>query len=183
MRRFLIVLIIAVLALTFPTPSESRLTANESSLFTSLRLKLSGPSLVAAGELPNFRAALINDSNQDVRLPSLESLRNIIYLQWRVTDFSEHTIWTRWSGVTICGPGKEFTEQDFATLEPGQRLELPDVGVPSPIRDAKATSRYKISLRYAFPHPDAVLLPDDILSQKSHFDLTSNELIVLVTEK
>lgn len=183
MRQVLTAVAIATFMLPYPTQSTVGLKKNESRSFTSLRLKLSGPSLVATRESPNFRAVLINDSNQNIELPSPESLHYVIYLQWKVTDLSEHTVWTRWAEFTICGYDKQFTDRDFLALKSGQQLELPDINFPELIRHIGGTGRYKISLRYAFPHPDAVLLSYDIVNQKTHFDVTSNELIVLFAEK
>jgi hypothetical protein len=125
---------------------------------------------------------LINESNQSVELPSPESIRGIIYLEWRAVDVSYNAVKTRWAGSTLCTAGKKFTQHDFLVLKPGQRIELPDIQIPDGLVGAGRRGSYKISVRYAFPNPNAVLLPDDFLRSKQHFDTTSNELKVLFAE-
>jgi hypothetical protein len=182
MRQFL-VMITAILSAAAPSHFLSRTTGHESPSSASLSVKLSGPNLVQKGGTLYFRAFLINESNQNVEVPSPESLRNVIYLEWRVVDLSDYAVRTRWAGFTLCTSGKKFAEQDFLTLKPGQRLELPNIQIPDRLVNAGGTGSYRISLRYAFPHPMAVLLPDDILQKKQHFDITSNELTVLLAER
>jgi hypothetical protein len=181
MRQFL-VMITTILSLAAPSHFLSRTTRRESPSSASLSLKLSGPNLVQNGEPIYFRAFLINESNQNIEVPTPESLRGVIYLEWRVVDLSNNALRTRWAGFTLCS-GKGFSEQDFLILKPGQRLELPDIYIPDLLVIAGGTGSYRISLRYAFPNPKAVLLPDDILQKKQHFDITSNELTVLLAEK
>jgi|SRR5580704_11408044 hypothetical protein len=183
MRQLLITMLMAILSLSAPSHFPKIDAHDESLSSSSLSLKLSGPNLVNKGERLHFRVFLINDSDQNVEVPSPESIRNIIYLEWRAVDLSDHAVRTRWAGFTLCTSGKKFAEQDFLVLKPGQRLELLEVQIPDQLVSAGATSGYRISVRYAFPHPDAVLLPDDILQKKQHFDITSNELTVLFSEK
>ena len=183
MRQLLITMLTAILSLSAPSHFPKIDAHDESLSFSSLSLKLSGPNLVQKGETLYFRAFLINESNQNVEVPSPESLRNIIYLEWRVVDLSNYAVRTRWAGFTLCTSGKKFAEQDFLVLKPGQRLELLDVQIPDQLVSSGETAGYRISVRYAFPPPDAVLLPDDILQKKQHFDITSSELTVLFAEK
>jgi hypothetical protein len=183
MRQLLITMLTAILSLSAPSHFPKRAAHDKSPSSSSLSLKLSGPNLVNRGERPHFRAFLINDSNQNVEAPSPESIRNIIYLEWRAVDLSNHAVRTHWAGFTLCTSGKRFTGQDFLVLKPGQRLELLDVQIPDQLVSSGKTGGYRISVRYAFPHPDAVLLPDDISQEKQHYDVTSNELTILFAEQ
>jgi hypothetical protein len=181
MRQLMTVTICAALSLLDPSHFAMRTTHNEP--LTSLYLKLSGPNLVQTGERPHFRAFLVNDSLQNIEVPSPESIRSVIHLEWRVVDLVDQAEKTRWAGFTLCGPGKKFDQEDFLALKPGQRLELEDIQIPDGLLSSQGKAGYKISVRFAFPHPNAALLPNDILQRKEHFDLVSNELTVLFAEK
>jgi hypothetical protein len=180
MPQFLIVVLTAVLSFTAPLrPPESILFHDTGS---SPTVQLYGTNLVRSADGLHFRAFLVNESNQSIEVPSSESIRGIIYLEWRVVDASNNAVKTRWAGFTLCTSGKKFTQRDFLVLKPGQRVELPDMQIPDGLLGSERRGSYRISVRYAFPNPNAVLLPDDFLRSKQHFDITSNELTVLFAE-
>jgi hypothetical protein len=180
MPQFLIVVLTAVLSFTAPLRPPERILFHDTP--SSPTVQLYGTNLVRPADGLHFRAFLINESNQSIEVPSSESIRGTIYLEWRVVDVSNNALKTRWAGFTVCGSGKKFIQQDFLVLKPGQRVELPDIQIPDGLVGSESRGSYRVSVRYAFPHPDAVLLPDDIVRSKQHFDITSNELTVLFAE-
>lgn len=180
MPQFLIVVLIAVLSFTAPLHPPESILAHDTPAPPTVQLY--GDNLVRSADGLHFRAFLINESNQSLEVPSPQSIRGIIYLEWRVVDVSNNAVKTRWAGFTSCIFGKKFTQQDFLALKPGQRIELPDIQIPDGLVGSERRGSYKISVRYAFPRPNAVLLPDDVLRSKQHFDITSNELTVLFAE-
>ncbi|MGA8410088.1 MAG: hypothetical protein WB680_23145 [Candidatus Acidiferrales bacterium] len=180
MPQFLIVVLTAVLSFAAPLQPPKTISYNDTPFSPSLQLY--GPNLVQTADEMQFRAFLINDSKQSVEVPSPQSMRGIIYLEWRVVDVSTNAVKTRWAGFTLCTSGKKFTQQDFLVLKPGQRVELPDIQIPDGLVGSERRGSYRISIRYAFPVPNTVLLPDDILRSNRHFDINSNELTVLFAE-
>jgi hypothetical protein len=183
MRPPLFVTIAAALSLTAVVHLPATIVRASSTPSSPLSLRLSGPNLIQSGESTSFRAFLVNGTAHSVEVPSPESIRNIIYLEWRAINLSNNTVKTLWAGSTVCGVGKRFSQQDFLILNAGQQLELLDVQIPEELVRLDGPGGYRISIRYAFPPPNAVLLPDDILQTKQRFDINSNELTVVFSEK
>ncbi len=145
---------------------------------SSLSLRLSGPGLVRAGDWPHFRAFLVNDSKKDVEVPT-SSLDGALDLNWRVVDVSRHQTYSRPAGRTFCNFGKYFPQQNFLVLRPGQRMELIGIEVPEDLLRRDGKGLYRISLHYS---PSAFILPDEGLKEKPLYNLTSNEMKVVLTE-
>ena len=145
----------------------------------SLSLRLSGPSIVRAGDWPHFRAFLVNNSKKDVEVPASSLLDGAMYLDWTVVDVSHHQTYPRPAGHTFCNFGKRLTQQGFIVLRPGQRLELVGIQTPDDLLHPGGKGLYRISLRYS---PSVQILPEDILQEKPQYNLTSNEMTVGLTE-
>jgi hypothetical protein len=185
MRRPNIYKIVA-LATVFVLTSSSRqsLTAQDAiPSANSLSLKLTGPSLVRAGDWPHFRAFLVNNSKKDVEVPLSSSLDAVMYLDWKIVDVSRHQTSTHPVGHTLCNFGKKFTQEDFVVLSPGQRLELIGIRIPEDLLRPDEKGLYRISLHYSFPHTGTFIMPDDILQEKPHYNLASNEMTIVFTER
>lgn len=74
----------------------------------SLSLRLSGPSFVRAGDLPQFQAFLINNSKKDVEIPPSFLVDGAIHLYCRVVDVSQQHTYSSPATQTFCGFGKYF---------------------------------------------------------------------------
>jgi hypothetical protein len=145
----------------------------------SLSLRFSGPSLVRAGDWPRFRAFLVNNSKKDVEVPASFSFDGVMYLDWKVVDVSRHQTYSLPAGQTFCNFGKGSTQKGVMLLRPGQRLELGGIRIPEDFLRPKGKGMYRISLGYS---PRAFILPEDILQEKPHYNLTSNAMTVVFSE-
>lgn len=166
----------AVLSGSASNPQEG---VRASATHSSLTLHFDGPSQVRLSDHPQFRAFLINESNQNIEVPSAESVRDVVYLQWRAVNASNGAVKSQWAGYTVCSFGKKFTQQVFLVLKAGQRMELSDIHFPDRLVASASDGNYRISIRYAFPHPGVVLLADDFARSKIPIDVSSNELAIL----
>ena len=177
MRTFRVFTIFAALSLglfaALSLTAQTKFTSG-----SSLSLRLSGPSLVRAGDWPHFRAFLVNDSKKDVEVPT-SSLDGALDLNWRVVDVSRYQTYSRPAGRTFCNFGKYFPQQNFLVLRPAQRMELIGIEVPEDLLRRDGKGLYRISLRYS---PSAFILPDEGLKEKPLYNLTSNEMKVVLRE-
>jgi hypothetical protein len=177
MRTFRVFKILAALSLgLFAALSLAAQTKFASG--SSLSLRLSGPVLVRAGDRPHFRAFLVNDSKINVEIP-ISSADAVSDLNWTVVDDSSHRTYSRPAGRTFCNFGKYFPQQNFLVLRPGQRMELIGIEIPENLLRRDGKGLYRISLRYS---PSVFVLPDEGLKEKPLYNLTSNEMKVVLTE-
>ncbi len=140
-------------------------------------LRLTGPSVVRAGDSPRYRAFLINDTKIDIQVLSPLTDGGAL-LEWKVVNVATQEPSSSPVAQTWCGTRKKFDPHLglFMLLKPGQKLELTGIEIPDL---SLRPGLYRISLRYALSW---VVQPSDILTEQVQYSVTSNQLTVLFPE-
>ena len=146
----------------------------------SLSLRLTGPSVVRAGDSPRYRAFLINDTKINIRVLS-PLTDGGAFLEWKVVNVATQEPSSRPVAQTWCNTRGTFDPHAlglFTLLKPGQKLELTGIEIPDLFL---RPGLYQISLRYTLSR---AVQPSDILTEQVQVQhsVTSNQLTVLFPE-
>jgi hypothetical protein len=158
MRRFWTVMLMFLSGIGVPTAAQQPEAASPPrSNDANVELTISGPRVIRAGEDLRFRAFIVNRSSDVIAIPS-PTYPYGCGLGWTITDRSGRTLPMR-LGTPYC-PLRELPpirDGDFILVQPGQRVELKEIGDPSNCFLFPGRGFYRVSLRFVFDRPSRKL--------------------------
>jgi hypothetical protein len=145
-----------------PRDASERLARDSS----PVKLSISGPLVIRAGQDLNFKATLLNQSAEPIAVPSVNStwLGTGGY-SWNVTDKLGKPLASRPDflfPIDHVGEMPKYYDRDFVVLKPGEKIEYDarSLGDPSNAVVFPSKGAYLVSLYWSFRTPDVRHLPN-----------------------
>jgi hypothetical protein len=131
-----------------------------------VKLIISGPRVIRAGQALNFKATLLNRSAEPIAVPSVNSawLGTGGY-SWNVTDKLGKPLASRPDflfPIDHVGEMPKYHDRDFVVLKPGEKIEYDarSLSDPSDAVVFPGNGAYLVSLYWSFRAPDVSHLPN-----------------------
>ena len=168
----------ALLLLFWLIPASPRGSSEQVASGSSpVKLIISGPQVIHAGQALNFKATLLNRSAEPIVVPSVNStwLGTGGY-SWNVTDKLGKPLASRPDflfPIDHVGEMPKYYDRDFVVLKPGEKIEYDarSLGDPSDAVVFPGKGAYLVSLYWSFRAPDVSHLPNGTTAYR--FGVTS----------